>query len=219
MHKTRTQFVADAIRNKILKGEIKGGSALRQDALAKEFNVSRIPVREALLTLEAEGLVEFEAHKGAYATELSAPKILELFELRVLLECYILAAAIPRLSQEQLDNAEALLIELDHLLDTSSQIDHWSDHNFAFHRALYEAAEKPETMALITQLNTQSDRYIRIHLLHAAGVHKAEAEHRELLELCRRSDIAAACDLLRHHILAAANDIVALLYQQQQQDC
>lgn len=216
MHKTRTQFVADAIRTKILRGEIKGGSALRQDALAKEFNVSRIPVREALLTLEAEGLVEFEAHKGAYATELSAPKILELFELRVLLECHILAAAIPRMTTEQLDNAEAMLVELDHMLDTSSRIDHWSDYNFAFHRALYAPADKPETIALITQLNTQSDRYIRIHLLHAAGVAKAEAEHRELLELCRAGDIPAACALLGRHILAAADDIVALLHQQQQ---
>ncbi|AEY00282.1 GntR family transcriptional regulator [Oceanimonas sp. GK1] len=161
-------------------------------------------------------MVEFEAHKGAYATELSAPKILELFELRVLLECHILAEAIPKMTREQLDNAESLLLELDHLLDTSSQIDHWSDHNFAFHKALYEAADKPETMALITHLNTQSDRYIRIHLLHAAGIKKAEAEHRELLELCRNGDITAACDLLRRHILAAAEDIVALLHQQQQ---
>ena len=219
MHITRTQFVADAIRRQILQGVIKGGAALRQDALAKEFNVSRIPVREALLTLEAEGLVEFEAHKGAYATELSAPKILELFELRVLLECHILAAAIPKLTTEQLDDAEQLLIKLDHLLDTSSQIDHWSDHNYAFHRALYEAADKPETMAIITHLNTQSDRYIRIHLLHAAGVQKAEAEHGELLALCRKGDITAACDLLRRHILVAADDIVGLLHQQQQQDC
>lgn len=218
MHKTRTQFVADAIRAKILRGEIKGGAALRQDALAKEFEVSRIPVREALLTLEAEGLVEFEAHKGAYATELSAPKILELFELRVLLECHILAAAIPRMTTEQLDNAEALLNELDHMLDTASHIDHWSDYNFAFHRALYTPADKPETMALITQLNTQSDRYIRIQLLHAAGVKKAETEHRELLALCRAGDIAGACELLRRHILVAADDIVALLHKQQQ-DC
>lgn len=219
MHITRTQFVADAIRRQILQGVIKGGAALRQDALAKEFNVSRIPVREALLTLEAEGLVEFEAHKGAYATELSAPKILELFELRVLLECHILAAAIPNLTTEQLDDAQKLLIKLDHLLDTSSQIDHWSDHNYAFHRALYEAADKPETMALITHLNTQSDRYVRIHLLHASGVQKAEAEHGELLALCRTGDITAACDLLRRHILVAADDIVGLLHQQQQQDC
>ena len=78
-HKTRTQLVAEAIREKILSGEIKAGEPLRQAALAEELNVSRIPVREALLQLEAEGLVNFEAHKGATATQLSADQIDEIF--------------------------------------------------------------------------------------------------------------------------------------------
>lgn len=68
--KTRTQLVEEAIRTQILKGELKTGQPLRQDALAKEFNVSRIPVREALVQLEAQGLVSFEPHKGATVTEL-----------------------------------------------------------------------------------------------------------------------------------------------------
>ena len=58
--KTRTQLVEEAIRTQILKGELKTGQPLRQDALAKEFNVSRIPVREALVQLEAQGLVTGE---------------------------------------------------------------------------------------------------------------------------------------------------------------
>ncbi len=66
--KTRTQLVEEAIRTQILKGELKTGQPLRQDALAKEFNVSRIPVREALVQLEAQGLVSFEPHKGATVT-------------------------------------------------------------------------------------------------------------------------------------------------------
>lgn len=73
--KTRTQLVEEAIRTQILKGELKTGQPLRQDALAKEFNVSRIPVREALVQLEAQGLVSFEPHKGATVTELSPEKI------------------------------------------------------------------------------------------------------------------------------------------------
>lgn len=63
-YKTRTQVVVEEIRKRILSGSIKAGEPLRQAALAEELNVSRIPVREALLQLEAEGLVEFEAHKG-----------------------------------------------------------------------------------------------------------------------------------------------------------
>ncbi|OBX37764.1 putative HTH-type transcriptional regulator YdfH [Halomonas elongata] len=70
-YKTRAQFVADDIRHRILNGEFPGGTQLRQDALAADYDVSRIPVREALLTLEAEGLVEFYPHRGAFTTELS----------------------------------------------------------------------------------------------------------------------------------------------------
>ncbi|UTV30451.1 GntR family transcriptional regulator [Photobacterium atrarenae] len=214
--KTRTQYVADAIRDKILRGEIKGGDPLRQDALAKEFDVSRIPVREALLTLESEGLLEFHAHKGAFATELSTDKIRELFELRVLLECHMLAHAIPLMSDADLDAAEAMLQEYEEILNTGSRVDHWSNYNFAFHKALYTPANRPETMQLITQLNTQSDRYIRIQLLHTAGVAKAEAEHRELLVLCRERNTEAACDLLKRHIEVSAEDIIGLLDQQKQ---
>ena len=76
--KTRAQHVADDLRERILGGEFKGGSQLRQDALARDYDVSRIPVREALLTLESEGLVEFHAHRGAFTTELSVAAIREL---------------------------------------------------------------------------------------------------------------------------------------------
>ena len=98
VYKTRTQLVVETIREKILSGEIQAGQPLRQAALAEELNVSRIPVREALLQLEAEGLVIFEPHKGATATELNAEHVDELFELRAMLEAELLAASIPNLS-------------------------------------------------------------------------------------------------------------------------
>ncbi len=97
-HKTRTQLVAEAIREKILSGEIKAGEPLRQAALAAELNVSRIPVREALLQLEAEGLVNFEAHKGATATQLNSDQIDEIFDLRALLEAELLRHSITNLT-------------------------------------------------------------------------------------------------------------------------
>ena len=102
VYKTRTQLVVETLREKILNGEIKAGQPLRQAALAEELNVSRIPVREALLQLEAEGLVSFEPHKGATATELTVNQVDELFELRAMLEADLLAASIPNLSDEKL---------------------------------------------------------------------------------------------------------------------
>ncbi len=95
IHKTRTQVVIEIFREKILSGNIAAGEPLRQSTLANELNVSRIPIREALLQLEAEDLVKFEAHKGATVTEFSVEKITELFELRALIETNMLAKAIP----------------------------------------------------------------------------------------------------------------------------
>lgn len=215
VYKTRTQMVVDILREKILSGEIKAGEPLRQDALAKEFNVSRIPVREALLQLEAQGLVHFEAHKGATATELSLVKIEELFDLRVLLECHVLSRAIDNMTPDVISKAGAILAAFDEALDTGTRVENWSDLNYAFHEALYQAANMPQAMELIEGLNTKCDRYIRMQLLFTTGVDKAEQEHNDLLKLCEKKDKAAAVALLKQHIEEAGAAIRELLQRQQ----
>ena len=209
--KTRAQFVADDLRRRILGGEFQGGTQLRQDALASDYDVSRIPVREALLTLEAEGLVEFHAHRGAFTTELSVAKIRELFDLRVLLETYVLRHAIAELTEADLKKAEDILSKYDEALDSGGEIDNWSEYNFAFHQALYAPANLPETLSLISQLNTKSDRYIRMQLLYTQEIEKAEREHHGLLDLARKGQTDEACELLKVHIQEACAGIVTLL--------
>src|SRR4051794_17273624 len=85
-HRTIASAVAGNLRERILDGDFKAGSPLRQDALASEFGVSRIPIREALMQLEAEGLVKIHPHRGAIISELSTEEVQELFALRALLE-------------------------------------------------------------------------------------------------------------------------------------
>ncbi|WP_413616121.1 GntR family transcriptional regulator [Halomonas cupida] len=210
-YKTRAQFVADDLRGRILGGEFQGGTQLRQDALASDYDVSRIPVREALLTLESEGLVEFHPHRGAFTTELSVARIRELFELRILLETHTLRRAIDCLTDADLKKAEDILEKYDKALDSGGEIGNWSEYNFAFHHALYAPSELPETLAIISQLNTKSDRYIRMQLLYTQEIEKAEREHHGLLELARRGDVEQACELLKTHIQEACEGIVAVL--------
>src|SRR5678810_63542 len=90
---TLTGMTADAIRERILRGRYPEGSPLRQDAIGAELGVSRIPVREALRQLEAEGLVTFNPHRGAIVSSLSLEEIGELFELRAEIECDLLRRA------------------------------------------------------------------------------------------------------------------------------
>ncbi|TMO00585.1 GntR family transcriptional regulator [Pseudoalteromonas sp. S558] len=210
-HKTRTQLVAEAIRAKILSGEIKGGEPLRQAALATELNVSRIPVREALLQLEAEGLVNFEAHKGATATQLSASQIDEIFDLRALLEAELLSYSINDLTHQDLIDAELILIELEDAMDAGDSHLETGDLNSKFHGKLYSRACRPQTQELVNMYSKNSERYVRMHILLAGGLTTAPEEHRILLELCRNKETRKACDFLKKHILGAKNDIKKLL--------
>lgn len=208
---TVAQSVARQIREQILSGQIEGGEPLRQAAIAKRFDTSIIPVREALRQLEAEGLVELKSHRGAVATSLTLDKAREWINLRRLIETDLIGAAIDRMTGEDLEKAEHVLGKFDRALDERVEIDRWSDYNFEFHSVLYEPANRPETMKVLASLHKNCDRYIRLQLLSGDHIARAEAEHRQLIELCRKRDKRAAKSLLNEHITRVEEDIVKAL--------
>jgi DNA-binding GntR family transcriptional regulator len=214
-YKTRTQLVVEVLREKILSGEIIAGQPLRQTALAEELNVSRIPVREALLQLEAEGLVSFEPHKGASATELNLGQVDELFELRAMLEGDLLAASLVEITDDALTQATEILAKLDRALGKENAANTWSELNSIFHNCLYSGANRPQTADLVNILNKNADRYIRMHLLWAGGISKAGPEHAELLTYCKARDIVNAVAKLKQHILSSRDEIKAFLVQRE----
>src|SRR5215472_626837 len=104
-----TSAVADKLRDRIIRGEIPEGAQLRQDAIATHYQVSRIPVREALRQLDAEGLISIVPNRGAIVPALSPSDIGELFAIRALLEPEVLKASIPHLTEQDLSEAAAVL--------------------------------------------------------------------------------------------------------------
>jgi len=214
VHKTRTQLVLEVLRERILSGDIAAGTPLRQSTLASELNVSRIPVREALLQLEAEGLVDFEPHKGATAAMLSVKQAQELFELRALLEPYLLAKAIDNMTVQHIEHAQSILDKLEQSLHQPDSSNTWSSLNTAFHAAIYQAADSPDTMEMVQNLNVNCDRYVRLHLAHLDSFDHADDQHQQLLNLCKAKDKTGACELLRQHLLGSVSDIVELVSRQ-----
>src|SRR5579872_6774040 len=95
--------VVERLRDKILSGELREGEQLRQDAIAAEFQISRIPVREALSHLAAEGLINIVANRGAVVSALSPEEIMQMFETRAVLECYMLRCAIPNMTAKDFE--------------------------------------------------------------------------------------------------------------------
>jgi DNA-binding GntR family transcriptional regulator len=202
--------VAESLQQRILSGEFKEGDALVQEALALEYDVSRMPIREALRQLEATGLVAMEMHKGAVVRALPLAQIAELFELRALLEGDILAHAAPKITDAQLDAAEAILKALEQAYE-AGEVGRWGELNWEFHRSLYLAGERVQSLALAQTVNLQTDRYVRLHLLLTHGIENAETEHRELIRLSRARDVDAAVALLRQHILETGANLMRVI--------
>lgn len=208
---TIAQTVAAQIREQILKREIAGGEALRQDAIAKSFGTSIIPVREALRQLEAEGLVELKARRGAVATELTLDKALEWIHLRRLIETDLIGLAIDKITDDDLMKAQEILGRFDEAMDHRRDIDHWSEYNWDFHSTLYAPADRPETMNVLAALHQKCDRYIRLQLLSGDHIARAEEEHKELIDLCRKRNKRAAKALMHKHIVGVEEDLVEAL--------
>jgi DNA-binding GntR family transcriptional regulator len=199
---TLTGMTLEALRERILHGVYPEGEPLRQDAIADELGVSRIPVREALRQLEAEGLVTFNPHRGAVVSTLSLSEIEELFELRALIELDLLRRAMPRVAHEDVVRAKEILDAYETAL-RNGDVASWGEMNWQFHSTLLAPADRPFTLGVAQRLHQQCDRYLRMQLALTHGELRANEEHRAILAAVRKKDVRRAGELLREHILGA----------------
>src|SRR5579872_6296144 len=140
-----TSAVAEKLREQIIRGDIPEGMQLRQDAIANQFQVSRIPVREALRQLDAEGLITIVPNRGAVVPALSPDDVEELFTIRALLEPEVLRLSIPRLTEEDFAEAEVVLRRYEGELQHEDHLFSWGRLNWQFHSILYSRAERPHS--------------------------------------------------------------------------
>jgi DNA-binding GntR family transcriptional regulator len=209
---TRAEAAANEIRRRILAGHYVGGQPLRQDLLAEELGVSRVPVREALVLREAEGLIRIHPHRGAVVAALSVEDIEELVRLRVMLEPMLLRQSAPYLTAEDFQALDRILAEYTGDLDANS-IESFGKRNTDLHGVLYQRANSPRTESIVTTLLQANDRYARMQISYTAGQETADREHREIVELCRVGDIDAACRHLADHIQAAGDALIEFIRQ------
>ena len=209
---TVATLALEAIRKRILSGDYAEGKPLRQDAIATELGVSRIPVREALRQLESEGLVTLSPHVGAVVSTLSLEEIREIFELRSLIEVDLLRRAIPRTKAGDLQHAETMLSRYEEAFE-QGEIAVWGTLNWEFHAALYAPARQPITLGIVQTLQNQSDRYFRMHLSQQISRERANEEHRAILKAVREEDVQYAGALLQAHILLAGRALLEFLQE------
>lgn len=196
---TLPDVIAADLRERILSGELAEGEPIRQEALAEEYDVSRMPVREALKRLDAEGLVLFTNNRGATVTKHSLREIAEIFDLRILVEVDLFRRSIPAMTTTDFARCSQILDEMDASYN-ADDVATWGALNHRYHSALYAAAERKLTNEVLQGLSLHSDRFIRMHLSVMKQREPAKAEHRDLLALAQARDIDAACAALTRHI-------------------
>jgi DNA-binding GntR family transcriptional regulator len=206
---TMATLTLTALRDRILRGVFAEGAPLRQDALAEELGVSRIPIREALRQLESEGLVTFNPHRGAIVSTLSLPEIEEVFSLRANLEVELLTRALPKIGPSHLRQAEAVLATFKQALERGD-MSAWGELNWQFHSTLYAPSDRPVTMEIVRRLHRQSERYLRLQIAFAHGAERADGEHRAIVRAVRAGDKRSIA-LMRAHIEGAGRALLDFL--------
>ncbi|ASU41042.1 hypothetical protein hmeg3_23890 [Herbaspirillum sp. meg3] len=202
-----TASIADALRDAILKGVLKGGEPLRQDAIAKQFAVSQVTVREALRILEHEGLVEVAARRGAVVYSLSPEDVAEITDLRATLEGSLIKAAMPSLNAQDFEKAEATIRQL----EQTSDVDELIALNVVFHQCLYGKASRPRTTAILDRLRISLEPYLRLLWNKTGYKRQSQDDHKKILALCREKKIAEVEKFLRVHIEKTGSEIEDLL--------
>jgi DNA-binding GntR family transcriptional regulator len=204
--------VARDLRERVSSGHLAPGTALSQSALAEEYGVSRIPVRDALQTLAAEGLVDLRG-STAVVTPLTIEDLQELYEMREAVEPVATRLAVPRVGLVGISRMTRLLAHMD---DRGIGPGDWVRANAAFHAEVYSLAGRPRMIALVEQLRRLTDRYIYFHLDVVGQSGHLQEEHRQILAAVEARDAPLAAELTRRHL--ASSHAVVLHYLLAQED-
>ncbi|WP_425105102.1 GntR family transcriptional regulator [Ancylobacter sp.] len=193
-----SERIIDALRKAILSGQLEPGSRVRQEEIASQFGISRIPVREALRQLESEGLIVLVPNSGAWIFKLDRAECVEIYKIRERLEPLALLESCPALSDSTLDNIE----DLARRIEQSGSPEEFLRLDREFHLLSYEAAGMPQLMQMIQKFWNVTQQYRRAFTqsVGSTGMETIFCEHRLICEALRRRDSYHASMLLHGHI-------------------
>ena len=193
-----SQRVADYLRDAILGGQIGPGQRVRQEDVAERFGASRLPVREALRMLEAEGLIEHETNKGARVPRLGMHEVDVIYQMRERLEPLALSESIPHLDAHDLTRLD----EIQTQIETSADVGRFLELDRELHLLSYAGCQIDQLTAMVTRLWNSTQHYRRA-FVSSSGPGRMwviNAEHRLLLDAIERRDPTDAERYLSGHI-------------------
>lgn len=195
--------VYEILREAILDGTLKPGQKLRQEVLAENIGVSRVPVRSALIQLEADGLVELRDRRGAVVRALTDAQVREIYSLRAVLETHALRLSMASMTDERISR----LRRLAQVVDSQQEGGAFLDARSQFYAELYGAEDQPMLWGLIEQLRLKVGRYVLGWRLVGGSDHS----HEELLEAVTCGDVERAVAGICRHLEQVRDGVLARL--------
>jgi DNA-binding GntR family transcriptional regulator len=197
-------------RERILAGTYPPGSALRQDTLASEFGTSKIPVREALVQLHSEGLVDIFPNRGFQVRPLTATELDEVFSLRMQIEPAAVALGAKLATADDHAAARKALEHLNGAL-AAEEFSSCGRLNRAFHLQLAVPRLQPVASDILGRLHTLAQRYVQAHLRPEGRVKRATREHAAILKAWRLGNSEKVCALIHAHIKSTRDDLARVV--------
>ena len=203
----------EAIHDAIVSKTLQPGSKLLVRDLAQRLGISYTPVKEALVRLAGEGLVQIVPRKGAYVALLTIPDVVEIYELREALEGLAAAKAAAMATEDQLAKIAGYLND-GKLCVAGGEVKRYSDVDILFHRAIAEASGNIRLLEALKKLQSQ----VRLLMATSASLpgrpQRSIQQHERIYEAIRRRDLDAADDAAKHHVREAREVIVSYLKTQ-----
>ncbi len=204
------------LKDQILTGALSGGSLIRPNEIGRSLGISRMPVRDALRQLEADGLIRFGLNRRPIVTAMTPNEIMEMFEIRIALEQLAAARAATRLSRNDLDDLRTLLAKMNR---AKSRPHAWLDLHDEFHDLIYSAAGMPKLLEEISRLRASIRPYLLMYTSVFEQPEVPGSEHSTLIDVFEQRDPASAQLAIAKHIRTGASYLIYFLLNSKEPPC
>jgi len=198
-NKTIAQQVKQSIRLLILHQKLTPGERIDQNSLAEQLNVSLVPIREALKTLEAEGLVNIVPRRGAFVTEVTPDHLLDLYRARQLIEGEAAFHALEQLNNEDMHRLRELDQNMRQATDDKN-INQFMELNRQFHMTIYRRVGSKHYLDSIIRLWDRSELYRYRYMFILKNADNAHRDHEAIIQACEARNPAHVKELIVAHI-------------------
>jgi len=198
-YRSLKNLVYDYLRAQMQKGELRQGDTINMEQTAQKLGVSKNPLREALIKLEAEGFVKIQPWRGVLVSELTLQDFKECYQIIGALECSALSAAAPRMKKHDITRMEILDEEMQEAIQEGN-FDAYYERNIEFHRTYLRLAENKALADTVDILKKKLYEFSRPKEFVKEWEDVSMSEHKQLVAMLKQGEFAKASDFLRHTI-------------------